>query len=162
MRELLTILDIISVFMGLDEDHCYCGNQNWIIPKDGRLTVVGTPGAVMIFANNSFFESRENLEEIITTRERKNIILDIFSYDQEAVERKEEILFALKCVEAENRMARAGFSIASIPNSFTFVPERSGNKILNRFNINILASCGRKYRTEAAAIDGNNISIFNN
>ncbi|GHU26634.1 hypothetical protein FACS1894152_1670 [Bacilli bacterium] len=159
---IIVILDLIADFMNLDEEHCYLYNQNWQIPRDKSICVVGSLGNTRVLANNKHYvhTSDGSLREQLVIRERQEITIDVFSYDLEALNRKEEILFALNTDKAQNTMEKSGFSCSEIPQSWTQLNEQDGDKILYRFTISFYIFCGRTWMDETDYMVGSDLRII--
>jgi hypothetical protein len=126
-----TVLDAIADFMNLDQEHCYLFNQNWIIPKDKGLCVVGQIVNDVILDNNLIYIY--DIEEQ-TIRKRQTIAINIFSYDLSALNRKDEIVFALQEPKFIGRYNDFGIQTIDKTNiRFNAVNEVDGIKTLYRF-----------------------------
>lgn len=132
---LKTICKLIKDFMNLDDEHCYIYNDNWFIPEDKSLCVVVGVDNIRTISNNTYYKETKdnNLQEITEVKSLASININIFSYNKEALNRKEEILMALNNSEAKRKMTEKAFTIFRNPTSFKQVNELDGTKILNRF-----------------------------
>jgi hypothetical protein len=155
INQLQILIRIFKEFLNLDDEHCYIYNQKWNIPLDGRLCLVlGLEGTKAI-ANNKRYKNplNDSLRQSLNVRELQNITVNIFSYNFEAIDRKDEVLFALQTDKAQNEMNRTGFSIAELPNNILNINETDGAKILYRFMFSFSVWCGGNYETNAEYYD---------
>ena len=164
IKYLQYICYIIQKFMDLDDKHIYIYNNKWIIPDDrGLCVVVGcnniTPisnGKDHIYENN-IFKERFFINNIA------EITINIFSYNQDAINRKDEVLMALNSDEFLNLQSKYGFSIGNLPTSFLQHSEKEGAKILNRFILNFNLFYQSKKEQETLYYDKfNNINLITN
>lgn len=153
---LKTICKLIQNFMNLDDNHCYIYNGNWFIPEDKGLCVVVGIDNVKIISNNTYYKETEdnNLQEITEIKSLASVIINIFGYNQEALNRKEEILMSLNNSEAKKIMTEKAFTIFRNPTSFKQINELDGTKILNRFVLEFQVLYNT-YKT-------NNVDYYNN
>lgn len=138
MSKIKQVASIIKKFMKLDNEHCYIYNQKWFIPKDKGLTVAVLLRGQNILSNNKEHKEINNVFcEVLSTNIQERIDIYIFSYNLDAITRKEEILMALKSDYSEFIQNKENFHIGTIPTSFNDASETDGDKILNRFNISV-------------------------
>lgn len=120
--------------MELDNDHIYIYNNKWLIPKDkGLCVVVGCNNITPIGNNKEYIEEDNTFKECFFVNNRAEVTINIFSYNQDAINRKDEILMALNSDEFLNLQSKYAFSISRLPTSFIQADEKDGAKILNRF-----------------------------
>lgn len=133
-RVLKSICSLIQNFLQLDNEHIYIYNNKWKIPKDEGLVVcVGCQG-IKTISNNSYFEEiNGDFSECLEVKANASISINIYSYNTEALYKKEQILMALNSTNSQNLQNLKGFKIFRLPNSFLQANERDGTKILNRF-----------------------------
>lgn len=128
------ICGLIQDFMGLDNKHIYIYNQKWIIPNDKKIcVVVGCSNVKPIASCKEYKEENGAFKECFFVNNIAEITINIFSYDMEATNRKDEILMALNSDTAKNLQAQYGFSIGTLQLNFNQNDEKDGTKILNRF-----------------------------
>jgi hypothetical protein len=143
-EQLQAIVIILRDYLAIDDEHCYIYNQKWIIPKDGKLCVViGLNNSRTTAVNKKYKKDDDKFIEQITLRQIQNISINIFSYNFEALDRKEEVIIALKTDKATNTFNNLGFNIVDIPNNFININETDGEKILYRYVINFDVYCGK-------------------
>jgi hypothetical protein len=163
MQPLIVILDILGEFLGLDQEHCYAFNQNWIRPRDGKLCLVGSLGPTQYFANNrSWDNSPEKPRENVLLCKFQTITVDAFSSHLEDLDRMEEILVALSTDEAETRATMNGFSLVELPDSFVTIDELDGSKILYRKNLTFRIMAGKHWSRPMEGTLDPNLELFYN
>lgn len=135
---LLLLCDIIKTEMGLDDEQVYLWNSKWFIPKDSRLYIPVGILNCKPFANTNFQDGAgSDLVSQQSTNFAAQITIDILSRNLDAVNRKEEVLMALKSNYAEFQQTLNGFFIAPIPLTFVNLTKEDGAAILYRFNITV-------------------------
>lgn len=136
MNILTYICEILQKFMELDDGQVYIYNQKYILPRTtGFFICIGLQGINVLANNTETKEIGNDVKEILTTQTQSQISIDIYSYDFSAIEKKEEILMALKSNLSQNIQSKYGFHIATVPTNFNHISEQDGTKILNRFNL---------------------------
>lgn len=140
------ILDIIKYEMELGNEQAWLRNQQRQIPTDKTLFVVAGMVDSWVIANNNYAKPvtitppdpeppYEGLNEIQETQMRENIQIDIFSSDNSALQRRWEVLTALKSVYSEQQQEANSFRIFSQSSSFANTSSPEGGSMLNRFSI---------------------------
>lgn len=140
-----SILDILKSEMQLENNQCWLYNSAWKIPADNRMYVVVSLDSQKVIGTKVFYEENENgLEEILGSNLQASLSIDILSYDNSAMERKEEILLALNSTFAQQIQEKYSFSIARNSFSFTNTSEVENSAMLNRYTLNFNVT----YKTE--------------
>lgn len=136
---------IIQTQMGLDNSTS--GAQVWIydqkrnIPEKMQLWVVVRFLTGKPFGNKSEFINGVEHQSI---NMNSVFMIDIFSRDDSALARKEEILMAMKSIYAQRLQELYAFKIAKLPISFNDLSQLEGAAIPYRFSINLQV----QYKTE--------------
>lgn len=140
------ILDIIKYEMDIPDGYAWIRNQQRQIPADKGLFVVVGMVDSWVIANNNYAKPvaitppdpdppYEGLQEVQETQVRENIQIDIFSSDNSALQRRWEILTALKSVYSEQQQEQYSFRIFRQSSSFANTSSAEGGSMLNRFSI---------------------------
>ena len=69
---------------------------------------------------------------------RKEIGIDVMSENDEARQRKEEVLMALVSTYSQNKQEENGFRIFRMPLTFIDISQAEGETMMKRFRINIV------------------------
>jgi hypothetical protein len=135
IREL--VRDIIKTEMNLTDAQITQENQEYKLPVDTEIHLVIGILAEKVFANNKYYENRAHVGyyEIQSLQKMTTFSIDIFSKGMGAVDRKEEIIFALNSYYSENQQTTFAFKIMRLPTGFTNISEIEGSARINRFNI---------------------------
>ena len=141
-REPIKILgDIIKEFMTLVDGQIFIYNQDFKLPESSGLFVVLQYNSSKNYSStNEFIPAPEGMlggQEKITTLMKEEYTINVISKNDEARERKEEIIMALNSNLSQDKQGLYQFQIARISNSFTNVSELEGAGMINRFAINI-------------------------
>jgi hypothetical protein len=130
--------DSIAEFMGLNNGQIMIYNQKYNIPQDTK------PYIALNFVSNKPYASVKKHETIsgqfCSVQEISNsavIDIDIMCRTIEALERKEEILMALKSDYSINQQAFNSFNLSTLPQSFINLTSEEGAAMLYRFKISI-------------------------
>lgn len=141
-REPIKIIgDIIKNNMVLTDDQIFIYNQDFKIPPTkGMFILLQYNTSQPYSAVNKFMPAAiglEGAEESISITMKEDYTINIISKNDEARQRKEEILMALNSNYSQDQQGLYQFQIAKISNSFVNVSELEGAGMLNRFAINI-------------------------
>ena len=141
-REPIKILgDIIKEFMVLTDQQIMIYNQNFKLPQTSGLFVILQYNTSKVYsAKNQFIPAPEGDaggQESITTLTQEGYTINIISRDDEARQRKEEVILSLNTNFAQDQQELYQFKIAQISNSFRNVSELEGAAMINRFAIDI-------------------------
>lgn len=130
------VSDIIENQLGLAKEQVYLWDQKVDIPHDERLYVSVGMLSCKPFGNNRTYDS-SGVNSIQTTNFMATLDIDIFSRGLDALNRKEEVLMALKSNYAEAQQELNSFYIAPLSISFLNLSEAEGAAILYRFKISV-------------------------
>ena len=164
IKYLQYICYIIQKFMDLDDKHIYIYNNKWIIPDDrGLCVVVGCDNITPISNGKDHIYENNIFKERFFINNIAEITINIFSYNQDAINRKDEVLMALNSDEFLNLQSKYGFSIGNLPTSFLQHSEKEGVKILNKFILNFNLFYQSRKEQETLYYDNfNNINLITN
>lgn len=141
MSVIQILCEIIQTEMSLADDQVYIYNQRFKIPKDKRLYVsVGIQSTQTFGMRRKFDPDTNNLEQTVQLQD--TVEINVYSTEEDALNRKEEVLFALNGLKSENLQAAYGFKVARLTSQIQNISNLEGPKIPFRFNItlNILYS----------------------
>jgi hypothetical protein len=138
MTPLKLFCDVIQEFMGLDADQVYIYNQKFNIPPDERLYIAIGVGAIVPFSNiNRAASSISGMSENQFANFKTTLELNIFSFDNSALDRKEEVVLALNSDYSKKQQELNSFYIAPLTSQFNNLSDIEGSKIPFRFNISV-------------------------
>lgn len=130
------VCDIIRREMGLSMDQVYLYNQKVNIPTDSRLYIAVGVVYDRMFGNNvSYDGTGDDLQAVQSSNIAAQVSIDIFSRGPDALNRKDEVVMALKSVYSAQQQNFNSFGIFGIPTQFLNVSNEDGAAILYRFNI---------------------------
>jgi len=131
--------EIIRREMDLQPDQVTLYNQKFTIPKDEKVYISVGYLSQKPFSNNiSYSGEGSGLMEIQNTNIRAVMTVEIQSRNTSALNRKEEILFAVNSTFAKQMMEANSFSIAKISSNFVNLSREEGSGIPYRFNISLV------------------------
>ena len=141
-REPIKIIgDILTEFMSLSAGQVMIYNQDFKLPETSGLFIILQYNSSQNYSSTSEFipaaEGMEGGQENITTLMREDYTINVISKNDEARQRKEEVIMALNSNFSQEKQGLYQFQIARISNSFVNVSELEGAGMLNRFAINI-------------------------
>ncbi len=139
-KEVTKVLaDIIKTEMSIPNERIMIYNQKWNLPNDKDIFIYLGYVSENIIMNKTAYEDREGdgFYEVQTLSVSQVISINIFSRDDTARTRKEEILMALKSTYAQQKSEEQSIKIARIPTTFTDLSNLEASAMLNRYNINI-------------------------
>ena len=132
------ICDIIQSELGLAEGRVYLYNQKIPEPTDSGLFIVVEQISCKPFGNSRSLDgSGAGLDSIQSTNFGAMLQIDILSRDTSSLNRKEEVLMALKSAYAQQQQELNSFFIGTIPLGFVNLSQVDGAAILYRFNMTI-------------------------
>jgi len=143
------ICDIIKNGMSLKEDQIWIQNQRRHIPEDKRLYIVVGIMASKSYGNNIDYDysgitgvsgttgTTGIAYDIMTQYVRETIVIDIFSYTTEALERYSEVFGVLNSTYSEEIQTINAIRIAKIPISINDVSHIEGATQLNRMSLSL-------------------------
>lgn len=130
--------DVIRTEMGLDPDQVYIYNQKISPIVDSRLYIAVGINSDKYFGNTNKFEPTiAGMDEVQTVNCMSNLSLDIVSRNDDARNRRSEIVLALNSKYSQNQQELNSFNIGKIPGVFTNLSKEEGAAIPFRFNINV-------------------------
>ena len=135
------VLDIIKQQMQLTDEQIWIFNQNIKIPNTkGLFVVVGFDDASggIISNTNTVVSTEAGMTEEQRVVARVGIRVDILSRDNSALNRKFEILQAIKSVYSQQQQEKNSFKIFGLPSLFANTSSAEGGSMLNRFTIIII------------------------
>jgi len=132
--------DIIKTEMELEDNRIMFHNQKWNLPNQNDIFVSLSYVSQFPYMNKRHYEDRgvDGFFEVQTLNTRQTIGIDIFSRDNTARLRKEEILLALKSTYAQQQCEKYAVKIAELPTSFNDISVVEAAARLNRYNISII------------------------
>jgi hypothetical protein len=141
-REPIKIIgDILKNFMSLTDDQIWIYNQDFKIPETrGLFVLLQYNNSKNYSSTNTFIPAAEGVEvgqQSITSLMKEDYTINVISKNDEARQRKEEVILALSSNFSQDKQGEFQFQIARITNSFVNVSELEGAGMLNRFALNI-------------------------
>lgn len=141
-REPIKIIgDIIKNCMTLTDDQIFIYNQDFKLPETSGLFVILQYNSSQNYSSvNEFIpapEGTDTAEESISMLTKEDYTINVISKNDEARQRKEEVILSLNSNYSQNQQGTYQFQIARISNSFVNVSELEGAGMINRFAINI-------------------------
>ncbi len=130
------VCEIIQNQMELEDGQVYLYNQKINIPPDDKLYVAVGVGPSKPFGSTRKMASGAGVTQRQSINVLQSLQIDILSRTTEALDRKEEILLALKSAYAMEKQLRYGFMAAPI-GQFTPLGSIEGAAIPYRFSINV-------------------------
>ena len=155
----LDILSILQPLMNLSNSQCLSVFPNSIsIKNDGLFISVSFIGDDILTNTKEFIQNLDgSLSEKITSHYKGMYQLDIFSYNEEAFDRRHEPASALNSTYSRQQQELLGFTIAKFYSNFSNTTEKieSSNSLLNRYSYTIIVN----HRT---SIIYNSLDYYNN
>jgi len=141
-REPIKIIgDILTEFMSLSAGQVMIYNQDFKLPETSGLFIILQYNSSQNYSSiNEFIPAAEGIEggqESITTLMKEDYTINVISKNDEARQRKEEVIMGLNSNFSQDKQGLYQFQIARVSNSFVNVSELEGAGMLNRFAINI-------------------------
>lgn len=119
MDVLKIICDIIKNQLGLQNDQIWLYNQKVDIPNDGRMYVVVSVDNEDVFGSNIEKREVDTGEEADTWMNIKtNISINTFSYGNECLEKRYDIISAIRSVYSIQQQEKYNMQIARVPRIF--------------------------------------------
>jgi len=143
------ICDIIKYGMSLKEDQIWIQNQRRHIPEDKRLYIVVGMLASKSYGNNIEYDysgitgvsgttgTTGIAYDIMTQYVRETIVIDVFSYTTEALERYGEVFGVLNSTYSEEMQTTHAIRIGKTPISINDVSHVEGATLLNRMSLTL-------------------------
>lgn len=130
--------DILEYELDLDDDQVVLYDQKFNIPNDSRLYIaVGVLTSKPFSNNNAALATLPGLDESQSVNVHAILNIDLYSRSTEALDRKEEVVMALKSVYAQQQMNLNAFFIGSIPTTFVALNQEDGAAIPYHFSISV-------------------------
>jgi hypothetical protein len=141
-REPIKIIgDILKNCMTLADDQIFIYNQDFKLPETSGLFVLMQYNTSANYSStNEFIPADEGVEggqESISMLTKEDYTINVISKNDEARQRKEEVIMSLNSNFSQDQQGLYQFQIARVSNSFVNVSELEGAGMLNRFAINI-------------------------
>lgn len=142
-KEPIKILrDILINCMTLTNDQIFNYNQGFKLPEtSGLFIIINYLSSQVYSATNTFIPSPEgdetNNKESISALTKEDYMINVISKNNDARQRKEEVILSLNSNFSKEQQGKYQFRIANVSNSFTNVSELEGAAMVNRFAINI-------------------------
>lgn len=133
------LVDIVRTYMSLQNDQIWQYNQEVNIANTLSPYVVIHYLTSIPINSSTYFEVDEDDVgyETVSTMSKEIYSIEIASYDRSAINRKDEIIQALKGGYSQNQQAQYGFRIFPLPVTFNNVSRQVGGNMLNRFMIDV-------------------------
>jgi hypothetical protein len=137
--EIIKILaDIIKTEMVLPNERVLIYNQKWNLPNIDSIYIYIGYLSELVSSNNRYYENRtDGYYEVQTLQKMSSFSINVFSANNEARLRKEEVILALNSTYSVQNQEKYGFKIFRIPSNFQDISQVEGNALLNRYNITI-------------------------
>lgn len=139
MNILKAIGDIVQHEMELGNDQVWLYNEKIFIPKDERLYVSIREVSSKAFGNTRkevATTSPVGLAEVLSVNMHAMLSVDLVSKSLEALERKEEVLMALKSNYAQQQQELLSFFIGTV-SGFVNLSFIEGSSIPYRLNLSV-------------------------
>lgn len=138
MNALGLLGDVIADFMGISNGQIMIYNQKYNIPQDEKLYIAINVVSNKPYGNIKKYETISGQFCSVQYINNSTVIdLDVMSRTIEALERKEEVLIALKSDYSINQQAFNSFNISTLPQSFVNLTSEEGPAMMYRFKISI-------------------------
>ena len=125
-------VNLIVSEMEMDSQNVWIDNQNVTIPNtDGLFIMVGMVDSKVIANKNYSLPTDSGMTEYQELVIAENIQIDLVSRDDSALERRFEVLMALKSVLAQQKQETNNFRIFRIPTSFANTSEAEGSVFMS-------------------------------
>lgn len=132
------ICDIIQVEMGLKKSQVFLWDQKYNVPNNEVLYVAVGVVSCKPFANNIRSDgSGSGLSAVQSTNFYSLVSIQIESRDSSALDRKEELVMALRSQYAQRQQELNSFFIGNLPSNFVNLSEIDGAAIPYQFNISV-------------------------
>jgi len=143
------IRNIIIEEMELEEDRVYIYNQKFTIPKDDELFIVlEYNGAPKVISNRNYMDMTEEPPvEVNDLNMQERIVVGVFSKNESALQRKEEVLMAIHSIYSQNVQEQYSFRIfrSSVIEDLSFL---EASALLYRFDIPLIVNAWYKKTKE--------------
>jgi len=162
-REPIKILgDILKNCMVLTDQQIFIYNQDFKLPEtSGLFIILQYNNSTNYSSTNTFIpadEGEEGGQECIAMNAKEEYTINIISKNDEARQRKEEVIMSLNSNFSKDQQGLYQFQIAQISSSFVNVSELEGAGMLNRYAINISLLAHYSKTMDTTYYDNNFIS----
>ena len=133
------LCEILKSELGLEDRRVYLWDQKINAPTDSGMFIAVSVRTPKVFGmlNIEYVQTDEGMNSVQSVNMAAIVNLDVISRDNSALNRKEEVVMALKSMYAENQQKTNSFFIGSIPSQFTDLSQIDGTAIPYRFTIAI-------------------------
>lgn len=133
-------VDILNYELQMPSNTVFIRDQNFKFNNTGDFNIIiGMVDGQFISTESYLKEDKTQkpvqIQEVQETISRENIQIDFISADQTALQRRWEVVAALKSFYSQQQQAVNSFKIFNIPNSFINTSEAEGGNTLNRFSL---------------------------
>lgn len=136
---LLLLADIIQKELELADGRVYLFNQKIMQPTDDGLFVALSVPMVKPFGNvRGFTGASSSASSDAYVAVAATVDIDVISKSTAALDRKEEVLFALASLYASQQQTANGFSVARLPTRFLNISGIDGAAIPYRFRLSLV------------------------
>lgn len=147
------ICELLQRRMNLKANQVVIYNQKFNIPDtQGIFISVGFLAEKVYSSNLSYENSADQTEllEVQRLNKQETYSITVYSYNDEARQRKDEVVTALHSTLAQQMAERYAFKIGTLPSGFVDVSSNEGTKRLNRYNLtfNVLLASVRSCPVE--------------
>jgi len=135
-----SICYILATFMEIDSSRVYIYNQDFKIPPIEGLFIVLEEKSSRPFSNTNRFTATEEVDsakENLSLLTSKTFAIHIFSKNEEARLRHEEVIMALNSTLAQEQQEIFQYQLGFIPRDFLNLSELEGAGMLTRFSADI-------------------------
>lgn len=135
------IVDILTKEMNLDTDHIWIWSQNRKLPDNaqGLYCTVGVIHSRVVSAKSimeeSIVEGVASEEEVQEVYEFCDVQIDLMSYDNQARDRRSEMIMALNSFYAREVMEKGQFRIFEIPHDLVNMSHLFGGSQINVWSV---------------------------
>lgn len=132
------VCDIIQNEMGLSQGRVFLYNQKIFQPVDQGLFIAVGIVHCKPFGNTRSYSSTSGLDQLQSVNMQALINIEIISRSTDALERKEEVIMALKSLYAQQQQELNSFYIAPITTGFQNLSFLDASSIPYRFSISTM------------------------
>jgi len=135
------IVDILTKEMNLETDHIWIWSQNRKLPDNakGLYCTVGVINSRVVSAKSIMedveVEGGSESQEVQEIYEFCDVQIDLMSYDNQARDRRSEIIMALNSFYAQNLMEKEQFRIYEIPHNLVNMSHLFGGSQINVWSV---------------------------
>jgi len=131
-------VDILKHEMEISNDRIALDDLNWRIPDTEDIIITVGLADAQPMSNQSYLrEDETGVYEVNRVTMRENIQIDIMSRGVVAMQRRWEVLAAVKSIYAQQQMEINSFKIFAIPTAFVNTSAAEGGSQLARYTLTI-------------------------